>query len=568
MPNAKPYRPVETSTARQASRQAEMVLNSQASSSAIQPQENGSAMKLIGAVSHEMRNPLNGILGMAHLLNETQLDSAQRNYLEGIATSGEVLLALVNDLLDLTALENGAIEPTPTPTDLGHLVNQCIELAAPRAHAKGLAIGSTIDPAFGTWQGDPCHVDIDGGRVRQVLTNLLSNAIKFTDSGGVGLSLKLASAGELGGLDTYAPTATAADRTHLVFDVRDTGHGIAPDDQMRVFEPFGRTKSAQVGAIEGTGLGLPLSRGLARAMGGDLMLLTSARGLGTTMRFTLPLAAPFKPVRDSSDHPLADQRVLLVVEPTVAVSPETDMLAATLEDLGAEVRTLSAADALNGAPENVDHVLIDAAFDHAMLWSRLCLPQVGLRPVILLRPDDRHMLADLRDAGFSGYLIRPVRQASLVAMLTHRFDADGSEPFLADPADIQVSDTSAPRQRILIGEDNPVNARLAKAALERAGHTVTLVGDGARVIALTTAQDKATEPFDLVLLDLAMPVLDGFAAARQLREAGFAGRVIAYSGNTDPELPSQLKKAGFDGFAQKPLVPSALQALVSGEQSN
>lgn len=525
-------------------------------------------MKLIGAVSHEMRNPLNGILGMAHLLNETQLDSAQRNYLEGIATSGEVLLALVNDLLDLTALQNGAIEPSPTPTDLGHLVNQCIELAAPRAHAKALAIGSTIDPALSSWQDDPFLVGIDGGRVRQVLTNLLSNAIKFTESGGVGLSLKAVSASELGGLDAYAPTATLADLTHLVFDVRDTGHGIAPDDHMRVFEPFGRTKSAQIGAIEGTGLGLPLSRGLARAMGGDLTLLKSARGAGTTMRLTLPLAEPFTPARPKSALRLADQRVLLVVEPSIAGSPESDLLAVTLESLGADVRTLSAADALNGAPENVDHVLVDAAFDHAMLWSRLCLPQVGLRPVILLRPDDRNMLPDLRDAGFSGYLIRPVRQASLVAMLTHRFDADGAEHFLADPADIQVPDTSSARKRILIGEDNPVNARLAKAALERAGHAVTLVGDGARVIALAAEQHKDTEPFDLVLLDLAMPVLDGFAAARQLREAGFAGRVIAYSGNTDPELPNQLKKAGFDGFAQKPLAPSALQALVSGEQAN
>ncbi len=525
-------------------------------------------MKLIGAVSHEMRNPLNGILGMAHLLNETPLDGAQRNYLEGIATSGEVLLALVNDLLDLTALQNGAIEPSPAPTDLAHLVNQCIELAAPRAHAKALTIGGTIDPILGAWQDDPSFIDIDGGRVRQVLTNLLSNAIKFTDAGGVGLSLKLASAGDLGGLDAYAPTASTADLTHLVCDVRDTGHGIAPDDQQRIFEPFGRTKSAQIGAIEGTGLGLPLSRGLARAMDGDLTLVESARGAGTTMRFTLPLLASFKPAVPKDALPLAAQRVLLVVQPAVAGSPESDLLEATLQGLGAEVRTVSAADALNGAPENIDHVLVDAAFDHAMLWSRLCLPQVGLRPVILLRPDDRHLLADLRDAGFSGYLIRPVRQASLVAMLTHRFDADGAEGFLADPADKEPSDTKAARQRILIGEDNPVNARLAKAALERAGHAVTLVGDGARVIALATQPDEDSPPFDLVLLDLAMPVLDGFAAARQLRNAGFAGRVIAYSGNTDPHLPDQLKKAGFDGFAQKPLAPSALQALVSGEPTN
>jgi signal transduction histidine kinase/CheY-like chemotaxis protein len=526
--------------------------------------QDGSAFKLIGAVSHEMRNPLNGIIGMSYLLGETQLDSTQRNYLDGISSSGEVLLTLVNDLLDLTALQNGAIEPNTGPTDVTHLVNQSIELAAPRAHAKGLAVGAMIDPLLCAWQKDRPLLELDSARVRQVLTNLLSNAIKFTDIGGVQLSIGLRAPVEASGLAPYAPTGAPVTKTELVFDVRDTGHGIAPQDHALVFQPFGRTKTAQVSATEGTGLGLPLSRGLAQALGGSLELVSSIPNQGTHMRLVLPLPEGLVERNSNQDNlPLAGQRVLMVLDASLANSPEADALASTLHQLGAQTRLLSAPDELNGAPENIDHVLVDAGFDHAMLWSRLCLPQVGLRPVILLRPDNRRLLDDLREAGFSGYLIRPLRQSSLVAMLTHRFDDDVDTLFLADPADTERAEQPNPGKRILIAEDNPVNARLAEAALEREGHDVTVVGDGARAIALAGDTQTAQTPFDLILLDLAMPVLDGFAAARQLRDAGFGGRLIAYSGNTDPALIDQVKAAGFDGFAHKPLAPDALQALVT-----
>lgn len=527
-------------------------------------EEDESAFKLIGAVSHEMRNPLNGIIGMSYLLGETQLDSTQRNYLDGISSSGEVLLTLVNDLLDLTALQNGAIEPNIASTDVTHLVNQSVELAAPRAHAKGLAVGSVIDPMLRAWQQDRPLLELDAGRVRQVLTNLLSNAIKFTDVGGVKLSVSLRTPVEASGLAPYSPTGAPTPKTELVFDVHDTGHGIAPRDHALVFQPFGRTKTAQISATEGTGLGLPLSRGLAQALGGSLELVTSVPNQGTHMRLVIPL--PSGLVENGSDQdsqPLDGQRILMVLDPSIAYSPEAEALASTLQQLGAQTRLLGSPDELNGAPENVDHVLVDAGFDHAMLWSRLCLPQVGLRPVILLRPDNRHLLDDLREAGFSGYLTRPLRQSSLVAMLTHRFDDTVDTHFLVDPADTERARQPSPGKRILIAEDNPVNARLAEAALEREGHDVTVVGDGARAIALAGDIQSSQTPFDLILLDLAMPVLDGFAAARQLRDAGFKGRLIAYSGNTDPALTDQVQAAGFDGFAHKPLAPDALQALVT-----
>lgn len=501
---------------------------------AVQPD----ALRLIGAVSHEMRNPLNGILGMAHLLSDSDLDAAQRSYLDAIQSSGDVLLTLVNDLLDLTALQSGSVPLTLSKCDIAQLVNQTLELAAPRAHSKGLALGSFIEP------GITNAVDLDAGRVRQVLANLVSNAIKFTDQGGVRVDVRL---------------AQGPDVASLVIDVHDTGQGISDKDQGLVFAPFGRTQSAHVAGTEGTGLGLPLSRGLAEAMGGTLRLVSSQPFHGSHMQLCVPVAA------QQSDGP-QDQRFF---EQTVLIamsaSPERDALAATLSAFGADIRFAERMEGLDGPPQGVHHVLVDAAFDHAMLWARLCLPGTGIRPVILLRPDSRAQLPELHDAGFSGYLIRPVRQSSLIAMLTNRFGDRSDDVFLADPADVsEANQTHGKRtKRVLLAEDSPVNALLARTALERAGHSVTVVDDGARAIAAAADQSVKGNAFDVILLDLSMPVLDGFSGARQIRAAGYTGKIIAISGNTEPDLDARLEAAGFDAFVQKPIMPETLQALVA-----
>lgn len=497
------------------------------------------ALRLIGAVSHEMRNPLNGILGMAHLLSDTDLDAPQRSYLEAIRSSGDVLLTLVNDLLDLTALQSGNVPLTLSKCDISQLVNQTLELAAPRAHNKGLALGSYVDPAI------TGPLDLDAGRVRQVLTNLVSNAVKFTDQGGVRVDVHLEQQGQ-----TF----------DLVFDVRDTGQGIAEKDQALVFQPFGRTQSAHVAGTEGNGLGLPLSRGLAEAMGGTLQLAGSKPFHGSHMQLRVPVDC--KKTEQPDDLRFDGQTVLIAM----SASPERDALADSLAAFGAQTRFAERTEGLDGPPEGVHHVLVDAAFDHAMLWARLCLPGTGIRPVILLRPDSRAQLPDLRDAGFSGYLIRPVRQSSLVSMLTDRFGATGDDVFLPDPADVGEPNEIQNGRRVktvLLAEDSPVNALLARTALERAGHSVTVVDDGARAIAAAGAQSMHGNPFDVILLDLSMPVLDGFSGARQIRAAGYTGRIIAISGNTEPGLDARLQAAGFDAFVQKPIMPETLQALVA-----
>ncbi|MEM6383382.1 MAG: response regulator [Pseudomonadota bacterium] len=523
------------------------------------------AVRLIGAVSHEMRNPLNGILGMAHLLADTTLDKAQRNYLEAIQSSADVLLTLVNDLLDLTALQSGAVPIKRTPCDIDQLVNQTLELAAPAAHAHGLALGSFVDPSIAY------PLRVDAARVRQILTNLVSNAVKFTRSGGVRVDVRLshkpaATHHDFEPLLAKPVTAKSPDAdATLIIEVSDTGDGIEPGEQGLIFEPFGRSKSAHIMGTQGTGLGLPLSRGLATAMGGTLELAHSEPASGTCMRLAIPIEDC--PIALSADvGPLDGLRVLIAMlaDEDEQISIEAETLAASLRAAGATTRLVSDAAQLNGPPHNTDHVLIDHRFSHAVLWARLCLPGTGIRPVVLINAEERNELAELQRAGFGGYLMRPVRRASMIAMLTDRFQSDQDSGFRNDPADREPSSCVAisEAKSILLADDSPVNALLVKAALERAGHTVMTVDDGARAIAL--AHDQAGSPFDMILLDLSMPVLDGFAAARQIRAQGFTGRIIAISGNTDPEIDSKLAKAGFDGFAQKPVTPDELEKLVDG----
>ncbi|MBV6658623.1 MAG: response regulator [Devosiaceae bacterium] len=533
------------------------------------------AVRLIGAVSHEMRNPLNGILGMAHLLADTKLDAAQRSYLDAISASGDILLTLVNDLLDLTALRSGSVHIQRAPCDVDQLINQTLELTAPDAHARGLALASHVDPALSV------PLPLDGGRVRQILSNLISNALKFTEQGGVRVdaalvfararaddgfaalssALKLADPAPDGAADETI--TKPAQEALLVIDVTDTGAGVRPTEQALIFQPFGRTADAHLTGTEGTGLGLPLSRGLAEAMGGTLELVHSAPGEGTHMRLTIPLDDCALPLAPASG-PLDGRRILIAMQGDENGLPsvEAEALADTLVELGAHVRQTTDPATLNGPPHNIDHVLVDTRFDHALLWARLCLPGTGVRPIVLMRTDERGQLADLQQAGFGGYLLRPVRRASLLALLTDSFGADPETSFRTDPADFsgQEAISGSVAKRILLADDSEVNALLVRATLERAGHTVMVVHDGARAIAM--AQDASGSPFDVVLLDLSMPVLDGFAAARQIRAQGFEGRILALSGNSDPALQSKLDRAGFDGFAQKPVTPDDLIAMV------
>lgn len=512
--------------------------------------QSGDALRLIAAVSHEMRNPLNGILGMAHLLGDTKLDAAQRSYLDAISSSGEVLLTLVNDLLDLSALRTGALALNTAPTKIAVLLEQCVELVAPSAHHKGLTLGSTISPVLTGVGEHPVSLTLDGGRLRQVVTNLLSNAIKFTDQGGVRLRA----------------TRVQTERgDQLQIDVEDTGHGIAQADQDLVFAPFGRTDTALQDAIEGTGLGLPLSRGMAHAMKGTLTIHRSAPGQGTQMRLRVPLDVADLDAIDTAPFtkPLTGQRVMLVLSPELGPTPEGAALADTLESLGASVQLCCDPEALSGAPKDTDHVLVDARFDHAMLWARLCLPPARLRPIILLRPDHRSVLQGLQEAGFCGYLIRPVRQSSLHAMLTHRFDASAPAPFLPDPVDTETTRDTA-ICKVLLVDDNAINALLAKTALEKAGHHVVVADNGAQALEQMEAEASSV---DVTLLDLSMPGMDGFETAKAMRAGGYGGRLIAYTGNTDPQLHARTVEAGFDAVAQKPLKPDALLALLDGAGS-
>ena len=369
--------------------------------------------RFLATISHEMRTPLNGIIGMATLLDSTHLTQEQSNYNQALRQSGTALLALVNDVLDLSRIEAGKFTFTHEWTSPAKLMEDVVELLAPDAQDKGLSVASWVG------QDVPAKLLIDPVRVRQILVNLLGNAIKFTSEGAINLSLSC----ETEPVDGEMVTIRLA--------VRDTGPGIPPEMQARLFEEFEQADTTRARHHEGTGLGLAISRRLARMMGGDVFV-SSKEGKGST--FSLSIAASWlgDDTNDAAgasaklgdelrgdlligiDLTQADQRALFAYCEEWGI----DFHALSLTDWQSKQLTLSPDHLLiNGAdPDKVTHII--EGFD-PMRGGSLTRPLPRNR-VILLEPGERQVIPQMRDSGASAYLVKPVRQASLhLALLGH-----------------------------------------------------------------------------------------------------------------------------------------------------
>ena len=471
-------------------------------------------------MSHEMRTPLNGVIGMLGLLQRTRLDGAQRAYLDSARTSAEHLLGLVNDLLDYARLEAGRLEFDAAPVNLETLVRGVAELLSPRAHEKGLEIAWSVAP-------DAPDVMADEGRLRQVLFNLAGNAVKFTETGGVRISVERA-----GG---------AGRMPKLAFVVDDTGPGVPAEARERIFEEFGHVDASDAGRFGGAGLGLAVVRKLATAMGGKVAVGERPEGPGARFRFEAALPVVAGAVRDA---PLAGQAVeILSPDPFVAAAA-----AAQIEASGGTVRT--------GAPV----VLVD----HAARAPDAGLAAVpaGRRAIILLRPSERDLIARYRSAGFQGYLIKPLRRASLAERVlaaagAQRNDRPGAPP-PPPPDDDRVMAGRFSGARVLLVEDNPVGALLASALLRREGCAVETAASGHEAL---DAMKRAR--YDLVFMDMRMPGMDGPTAARQLRARGDATPIVALTANAFAEDRKACLDAGMDDHLVKPLELAALRAALS-----
>jgi len=498
--------------------------------------------RFLATVSHEMRTPLNGILGMADLVLGTDLNPEQRTYVEAVRTSGQALLGLIDGVLDFSRIEAGRLDLAAEPFDLPVLAEGVVELLAPRAQDKGIEIALDVAEDF------PAAVVGDADRVRQILINLAGNAIKFTDRGGVGVTLGF---------------TRTADGGEVVLAVADTGPGIPEERLPILFEEFEQGDGSSSRSHEGTGLGLAITRRLVTRMGGRIEA-DSRVGRGSTFRVVLPLAE-----RDGAAHdrrvplpPLSARRCLIVAD-----SPfQAPYLARLLSRAGAATVIVdsldSGLDALSGA--TFDVVLADRALgDGVVRQIADAAHACGVRTsLVLLSPFDRRGFGSPGAAGFDGYLIKPVRPRSLFERLLA--PAATPESATAPPA-------APPRagcgMRVLLAEDNPINALLATRALERLGATVVHAVDG--VEALERLQVEG--PFDLALIDVRMPRLDGHETARRIRAAESTGtgrlRLVALTANAGREDEIAAREAGFDGFLAKPLNLKLLPPLLERQSA-
>ena len=504
--------------------------------------------RFLATVSHEFRTPLNGILGMADLLGDTRLDPEQTTYVDALRTSGEALLSLVDDILDVAKVEAGKLELSAQPFDLGLLTEAVTELMAPRAQAKGLEIATSIAP------GLPSRLIGDRDRVRQILLNLTGNAIKFTDQGGVGIRLGYSSDG-------------------IEISVADTGPGIPADRLQTIFEEFEQADSTTTRRHEGTGLGLAIVRRLATLMGGDVSV-ESKLGHGALFRVRVPLpAGPDAIVLTPPDW--AGKSVLIVSDApfgarflceTIEATGATAALAATPAAMRAELGRASAFDA----------VLIDQTFGAEEVRAlAAAASDAGVQErVIMLAPSERRAIAPPRESGFSSFLIKPIRARSLYERLSPRREPEIASAPMHEPA-TEAAVPAQARLTVLVAEDNEINALLATRTLERLGCSAVWARDGRQALAQVEASLAGSQPrFDLVLLDIRMPEIDGLTAARAIRametraRTGAALPLIAVTANVSPGDRAAALAAGMDDCLAKPLERATLQLWLQRIESS
>jgi signal transduction histidine kinase/CheY-like chemotaxis protein len=475
----------------------------------------------LASLSHELRTPLNGVLGMAGLLAETRLAADQRSYLAAVRDCGEHLLGLVNDILDLARLDAGQLTLHPAPVQIKRLLQSTAELLSPRAQAKGLEIGWSIPPGLPV-------VRADEGRLRQILFNLAGNAVKFTETGGVLLSVEASPVGQ--------------GRTRLRFWVADTGPGVPQAERERIFEVFAQARAEHGARGDSSGLGLAIVRRLAAAHGGRAGVEAPAEG-GSRFWFEADFDVE---ASEAPERPL-EGRTVAVFSPNRIVR---EAARALIETAGGTALTAPGSMPVPGkAVVLIDHAL--AAGEGRR--GRSLRPAAGHPSVILLAPEDRAAIVRYRAAGFAGYLIKPLRDVSLVERVLAALDgATGSAA-----TDERAAAQAAPGARVLLAEDNPINALLARSLLEREGCVVDRVSNGEE--ALEAAISVA---YDLILMDLRMPGLDGRQTTEALRERGCRAPIVALTADAFEEDRRACLDAGMDDFLTKPLKPAVLQAML------